>query len=771
MNGSLDFALSRLKSAHPNPTAGPRPMIAAKNFASSQIFAGKRVYGQAAGVSAIYTQPQFYSPLHTPQNWQIPIRRREIYQWCSYWYENDTKVGSAIDFYSTFPMNGFETQCHDFTIKKYFDHLNKKLNLDFWVKMISQQYYIFGDVFPFLEIECPECHGRGVTEDGEICEHEGGSFRRLVVLNPHWIDVQTTVLADEPVVTLVPDDELKRIVWHKQPPEIYNRIPPHIRSLILSGRPIPLSNECVSHIRYNPYPFSTYGISPIRRLFKTLMYRDKLMTAQWIVSERLILPIRIVKVGDVDRPAGPSDIADIQQQLASVANDPNLTLVTHHALEYDWHGTNGKVLQLSNEYDLINKELLQGLMINEALLSGEMAGYASAAIGAESLIQRIESWRLDLGRWIEDKIYKPVAKMKGFIDEDASKDLGEEVYIYPKILWNDLNLRDDTQQKQLWLQLYERQVMSMQSLCEKFNLDYDQEVERIRLETASQQFGQQAPGGAMGAMGGMPPMGGAEMGGAPPMGGPAPGAPPPPGMAGPEMGGMPAGPMPGAAASSESPLGGTGSKILSKGKKAKKESELNVPKDTDVQPAMIRLTKPEQEMYRILASLPVPFRRWPQFPLGPYHADFAIPDIRLDIECDGDYWHAHPETRAKDEQRDLELSKYGWTTIRFRESTIKEHPQEVQKELVGTILRCWRRAYEQQQSARKQASSWPFAEVEKSLPIKFAVSLFGPDDIETKKIVVTGEKKDKGEESESWPGLSENEELSGLNDTEISQPT
>jgi len=34
-----------------------------------------------AASNTVYTQPHFYSPLHTPQNWQIPSRREEIYQW------------------------------------------------------------------------------------------------------------------------------------------------------------------------------------------------------------------------------------------------------------------------------------------------------------------------------------------------------------------------------------------------------------------------------------------------------------------------------------------------------------------------------------------------------------------------------------------------------------------------------------------------------------------------------------------------------------------
>lgn len=703
--GNLDHALDRLKAgslykSSPANIGLPSSAVASSGFryAQSQV---------------TYTQPQFYSPLHTPQNWQIPAKRREIYQWCRYFAENEPKVAAALDFYSGFPLNGFETQCNNSKIKRFYDNLNQKLNLDYWCKMISREYYMIGDVFPFLEISCEHCSGTNVDKHGRLCKHKGGTFSRLVVLNPDSIDVQANQFSEDPVITLLPDDDLKRIVWHKKPKALFDKLPAHIRQLILSNKPIPLDNNNVSHIKFNPYGYGVYGTSLIRRLFKTLTYKDKLMTAQWIVAERLILPIRVVKVGDAERPAGPSDIADVQQQLAQTATDPNLTLVTHHAFDYDWIGSSGKVLTLGNEFDLINKEILQGLMLNEALLSGEMSGYQSAAIGAESLIQRMESWRLELARWIEERIYKPVAQMRGFVDEVASEELGETVWQYPKLKWNDLNLRDDTQQKQLWMQLHDKQVLSTESLCEKFDLHYDQEVERIRFESATMQAGGGgqpggggggAPGGDLfgGGGGGAPPgpapggdMGMGGMGG-PPVGGPLGGA----GMGMPAGGGM-AGP------SAAPAMGGSQGKITTKGK----ANKLKAADEEVAEPANVRLTSLEQIMAKMLTgmeqSLRLPFKPWMQYPLGRYRTDFAFPAIKLAIECDGQAWHSHPDKKAADQARDAELARFGWTTVRFSEIDLKENQPEVEKSVATLIYKLWKVALEQQEKqtdAQKKAA-------------------------------------------------------------------
>lgn len=1209
--GNHDFVQSRLNMGAMQPSMvqaqTPRNSVSPIILNPNKSYSTSAIMFSRAQSNTIYTQPGFYSPVHTPQNWQMPGKRREVMQWCRYWYDNEPKVAAAIDFYcftpdmqvlmadggqksissvktgdfvrshdgsinkvvrayqretteellkikvagvtkftkctkghefltekngqivfvqaqelkvgdyllsptgytdnasdvdkkfifrkilkiskfnytglvydleisnshsyvanrvavhnSNFPMNGFETQCDDSKIKLYFDNLNKKFNMDYWTIVISKELFMLGDVFPFTEIKCPACRGGGINENGEICDHPGGTYSKITVMNPDTIDVQNSIIsADEPIITLMPDEQLRRIVWTKQPRQHYDRIPDYVKSLILANKPIPLSSDSVSHLKHNASPYADYGQSIIKRLFKILAYKDKLMTAQWIVADRLILPIRIVKVGDSDRPAGAADIADIQNQLAAVAKDPNLTLVTHHAVDYDWYGcvtiddnnnkvlckdgikkyteltpldqiatwnqtsgkveyqnyinklefklkpwakafvignrhwtlkttpnhrnymmdgtvkrsdeleegdillpptswkwdgsiplesphklvdefskmtlhefcrfagffvseghvkkegnknlspdkqiqcfgitqnldspvyseikslfekffpnhwvsiddrqktachqfmvgnadlarwlasqfgidcyskklpdwmldlptnylqtiydamyagdgtkgrtrytsssdklrdqvceimikmgqsprisieeyktkygngkinritsateffldkfritkveevaydgdmwglempnknffilagnqiiltgnTSGKVLQLSNEYELINKEILQGLMINEALLSGEMAGYQGVAMGAEFMVRRLETWRTQLARWIEDKIYSRIARMRAlagdesFIDADATKelesideDIEEPVYKIPKIKWNDMNVRDAASKMQIYMQLHDKQVISTETLCEHFGFDYDHELERIRFETATQQFTTQAagPGGAPGGGMGMDMGMGGDMGaggmpppdsGVPTPGGPggAPGTPTPMPEGG--AGGMPA--PSGAAASAQGPgLGGSQGKVLSKGRASK-----NVPDEEAVQPTMVRLTSLEQIMYKNLLSIPVPFKKWIQFPLGKYKADFAIPAIKLAIECDGDYWHQQPQARAHDLMRDKELANYGWQVLRFSEDQLKQNEEGIRHALAANIRECWQRALDLQKKAHKR---------------------------------------------------------------------
>ncbi len=941
--------------------------------------------------------------IRVPPTHAITANGVAIHQ-CRFFFESDPKVAAAIDFYSRFPMNNFSLECTSRKVLKFFKHkVVDKLKLNEQFKMISSEYFMMGDVFVHTDIECEICKGSGVDEDGELCNHKGGMIKRMIILNPDWIEVQQNVLADEPAIVMVPDEELKRIVFYKQPKVVYDRIPEAVKELVAQNKPIPLSNRTMSHLKHMPVPYGTYGTSLIRRIFTTLAYKTKMMTANWIVAERLIIPVRVIKIGSDNRPASSADIADVQNQLAQTANDPNMTIITHHNFDFEWYGTTGKVLQITQEMEWVGKEILDGFMLNQSLLNGEMcysydtevltndgfkkydevnkedliltyslstkrleyqkpfqlhvydydgelihfqgeqvdimvtpnhrmltrkaklddwkvvfadnvtpgmrflahsdydtnsinselqvndisldmriffkfagyylsegsmsckksnyqvsvsqssnsiafddisscfkhlglkysdyhyppklihsfticnkkfvefiksefgthahnksiptwmknapveylniiiqslmngdgqeikhnnttnyvyttisehlandvqeiafkagynvrkvmhvdsskpedsrsrhiyrvkiskgkwskgneprikkhhikretykgkvwcyavptgffvtrrngkitiqgnSGYQSAQVGVETLIRRIESWRDTLAEWCQERIFKPIAEMQGFIDPEESEEIGETVYLYPKIKWNDLNLKDKTQWYQLIMQLHDKGTISTQTLLEELDLDYDQEVKRKRFEMA-----QGGPGGAQ--MGGQPggAAGGMPMGG----GGGMPGGDMAGGMGGGMGGGMPSGDMGGGSMAPSgmpgamTPMGGGGGagggKVLKKGKKSGGDEEMMVPS----QPIM--LTTIEQALAEMLSdvtnNLGMPIDRvmmqYPvQNPTGakPYTLDFAIPHIKLGMEClhpDNFVSTNHGVKRAKDVTGDDKL--------------------------------------------------------------------------------------------------------------------
>lgn len=74
------------------------------------------------------------------------------------------------------------------------------------------------------------------------------------------------------------------------------------------------------------------------------------------------------------------------------------------------------------------------------------------------------------------------------------------------------------------------------------------------------------------------------------------------------------------------------------------------------------------------------------FPIRSKHGyilDFAIVDLKIDIECDGEAWHKIGNSR--DNKRNWVLRNMGWKILRFRGKQILENIDECIKEIKFNI--------------------------------------------------------------------------------------
>jgi len=669
---------------------------------------------------------------------------------CSYWYENEPIVGSAIDFYSKFTMNGFTLDCDDSGVKEYFEELVNKLELQKWLVRISHEYFLYGDAFVFLELDCPRCQGTGYDQyTGESCDHcvsEDGEFsgavwKSISVFDPNTVQVQEdAIVSKDPEISMIPSERMTEICTKGEPKEIFDSIPDNVKELIRSRRPIKLDNLSVTHLKFGGSPYQPYGTSLIRRLFPVLAYRDKLRQAQWIVAERHILPVKIVTLGSPERPASDDEITDAMEQLAVIANDPVQTIIAHDQFKLEWVGANGKVLQLTNEFDQIMQELQVGLQLNSALLQGEGPAYNSAQVGLEALAAKLKPIRDEFKAWIEQKIFKPIARFNNFYQDDARGNT--KSLIYPKVIWTDLPLKDRAQELQILLQLRQRNEVSLDTIHTKIGLDYDDEIEKLRMEDTGAALsspdmglgiseGGDLGGGPVGGMGGGMPAEGSDLG-APP--GAEGGAPP-----GGEMGappGVEGGGPPLAAdvmmknyrlAKSGSDMIKTSmieshdyNPVLKRGPVLGTGYRGDLPEDPDIEtnPAylpwgpsityaqlftrrgeqlrhMMRIagkeedqvftrktyfTKPEQVLYKAVLSMNVGLPFFAQYIVGGnpnLRVDGAFPTIKLAVEADGETWHRSPDSQEKDRRRDTSLLQQGWMILRFTDKEIEEKADQV----------------------------------------------------------------------------------------------
>jgi very-short-patch-repair endonuclease len=76
----------------------------------------------------------------------------------------------------------------------------------------------------------------------------------------------------------------------------------------------------------------------------------------------------------------------------------------------------------------------------------------------------------------------------------------------------------------------------------------------------------------------------------------------------------------------------------------------------------------------------------PQFPVGPIHADFAIPNEMLVIECDSEEWHSTMDQVLNDDERDKIYRQHGYDVLRLRGRDIYADGEVLAEELKYIVM-------------------------------------------------------------------------------------
>ena len=412
---------------------------------------GSRTVRAASGAVRM-GNPTFYQPLFQTTNMLLPRDRRERNEWCRHFYRTEPIIATALDLHTEFPISDLSNVCSDPYIKRFFDYMAfDKLDLINLLLEIGLEYWKIGDVFPF----------------GQFNESEG-IWENFTLLNPDYVNVTSSIFADEQQIELIPDDQITNIIAGGPSGEfgdLYRQFPDDIITQVKMGKNIQLDNRLISHIAHKASPYETWGTPLMMRCFKTLIYKDKLRQAQDAIANRHIMPLRVAKIGTPGEPMPTQDDIDaFRDILMEGEDDPNFFLVYHYGLSFEYVGSTGKILPLNTEFDFIQNELMTGLGITQAMLNGDGSAYSAANVGAEALARRYMAYRLRL----------------------------ESELVVPKILWQHQDLTSNQTIMSFIQSLRDKGLVSMTTVLPLLGLDAETEKRNLERERGSV-FDENAP--------------------------------------------------------------------------------------------------------------------------------------------------------------------------------------------------------------------------------------------------------------------------------------
>ncbi|MEE8114366.1 MAG: hypothetical protein V3T23_08415 [Nitrososphaerales archaeon] len=200
---------------------------------------------------------------------------------------------------------------------------------------------------------------------------------------------------------------------------------------------------------------------------KEVAFKRMLRQAEVSAAETLKHAITLIKLGDVKEGFIPTE-EQIERVAAAVAGGSQV----HHLIHDDL--IEGQMLQPNvgnifdpKKYVQVDKDIYAALGVSESVMAGK-GSFANSFMSIKLLLEKLETIRCKLEDWLRVEVKKIADAMK--------------FRRLPIIKWGLMNLRDENSERKLWIDLYDRGIVSDESMLEQFGTDFNIETERQKFE-------------------------------------------------------------------------------------------------------------------------------------------------------------------------------------------------------------------------------------------------------------------------------------------------
>tara|TARA_B100000745_G_scaffold300398_1_gene254230 strand:+ start:13616 stop:15046 length:1431 start_codon:yes stop_codon:yes gene_type:complete len=421
--------------------------------------------GNAAGFYSLQLSTDF---LELPQT---ASEKRKAY-W-HYW-KHDPFVGQSIDILTEIPITKMrlsKPKCKDKEkakrILSYYNHMIEEMELMERIYEITFRYWLEGEVFIFAQ------------DDTEGTGDKYRGWKSLRIFEPDQVKVTGTGYTGETFMEFIPSEEDRNAVQNADFDEFAKMrtemMSEEMVKYIQEGQNLPMDTDPMEgsfcyRLARRPRGGGP-GHSILERCLQTLLYRDKLRQAQTSIASRNMTPKRVVWGEDLDEV----QLDNLQEMVDISMLSPDFSIVTNYQVNWEEYGVNDRLLDLSNEYDVTDRQLMIGLGVTMELLTGEST-YSGSRLTLHVMNERFLRFRDTIRNYVEKQLFKPVALKMGFVEED---EWGNKIPIYPQLRFNRQALMDNQDAFSALFDLYNKGSLPVEFILDLFNIDADEVEEKI----------------------------------------------------------------------------------------------------------------------------------------------------------------------------------------------------------------------------------------------------------------------------------------------------
>jgi hypothetical protein len=407
--------------------------------------------------------PEVYSPLFQLANLNLPRDRVTMNAWNRIFYDTHPLVRNAINLHASYPISKINITHKSEVVQNFFLDLAERIDLYSVVYGVALEFWKMGEAFPYAELD-----------------KEAKTWKKITLLNPDFVHTKKSAIGGHTMISLRPDAGLQRLVNSKSPSDLQlkSRLPQHIIDAVKKGQTIPISTFNISHLKLLSSPYDVRGTSVIVSIYKDLMLYDKLRESKFAQADGMVNPLTLMKVGNENYKATQADIDAHKLALEEAQYDKDFKLVTHDGVAIERIGFSGATLDIGTDIEHINNNIYAGLMVPNALMDQEAATYASSSVGLEVLRQRYDIFRNMIKKWLEQKVFAPIAELQGFYDYED----GNNVLQVPNVDFNHMNLYDMNDYISSISNFVGSKQVSLHTLYRSLGLSYEEEMKRLNEE-------------------------------------------------------------------------------------------------------------------------------------------------------------------------------------------------------------------------------------------------------------------------------------------------
>jgi hypothetical protein len=431
---------------------------------------------------------QFYRPSEA-----IPRKQKEIIAACDESYQRVGLLRNVIDLMSDFASQGIEIYHPNKTKQRRYRAWFAKVNGKERSERFLNLLYRHGNVvikraYADLNVGDMDDLERGIAgrspDQPEDIPYERSPrvFKNRIplqytFLNPTAVDViggDLALFAGQPRYSLKLPESLIRVI--KSPKTADDRrlvglLPPYIADPVRAGKKaIQLDPTKIEVYHYKKDDWQQWANPMTYSILADLKLYEKNKLADMAALDGAVSHIRFWRLGLPEHKIqpGPAAFALLREQLLMASGGGGtLDLIWDATLDLKESSTDIYNFLGMKKYEPVLQAIFAGLGIPQTLTGGkEGGGMTGSAMSLKTLIERLQYGR-DLLRKFWDK--ELMILQEAFGDRNPAQ-----------VHFDNMSLSDEANEKMLWFHLYDRDIIGLDTIREKFGTIADVEDARIK---------------------------------------------------------------------------------------------------------------------------------------------------------------------------------------------------------------------------------------------------------------------------------------------------